>query len=59
MPAIGVNHHHCSIAAQAVLHRISSGVGLPTIAAQPAGTVLCHVNYIYANVALSIKCVRA
>jgi hypothetical protein len=58
LPGVGLPYHHATITALKVLEGIADpGAVCPTIE-QDSGTILCQVNYTYANVVGSIRVVR-
>jgi hypothetical protein len=60
LPGVGIPYHHATITAHKVLERISDpGAVCPTIHQQGSGTILCQVNYTYANAVVSIRVVRS
>jgi hypothetical protein len=60
LPGAGIPYHHATIAAHKILERISNPGGVcPFIDQQASGTILCQVNYVYANAVVSIRVPRA
>eukprot|EP00475_Leptophrys_vorax_P033475 TRINITY_DN52635_c0_g2_i5.p2 TRINITY_DN52635_c0_g2~~TRINITY_DN52635_c0_g2_i5.p2 ORF type:complete len:159 (-),score=47.67 TRINITY_DN52635_c0_g2_i5:618-1094(-) len=50
LPGVGIPYHHTTLTAHKVLERIADpGAVCPTIDQQGSGTILCQVNYNYAE----------
>lgn len=58
LPAAGVVVRHPSVCADRMIARIASGAACPTIAQQRSGTVLCGVQFHYANAVVSLRVVK-